>query len=304
MPWPARAPKASTRSHAGCFFCFRRRCAQRVLTARSKTRGGLRSGTAWWLHWWHSPWVADADPCLAAFVLRCAEAVREGVQLALVEGSRSREEAEGNEVTRTAAQVIAAIAIVLGLAALGIPFLGSMGACGPFVEHICDDLCPDQIQCTQLDRDNLSATCNALGFLVVYIGAFGWAACVLGIVAASLGCCVCCQCCKAKLDDGPKQGQPAVVVGAVQQAGTRCRGCGSRALAFETCVMGSCSGMMRHAEQFCCGDAEARQGMPRGHVQSGNISSCVSCWNCVRQVCMAIGRRSTRDKLNLRVRRV
>ncbi|OLP84968.1 S-formylglutathione hydrolase [Symbiodinium microadriaticum] len=114
-------------------------------------------------------------------------------------------------------KVIAAIAIVLGLAALGIPFLGSMGACGPFVEHICDDLCPDQIQCTQLDRDNLSATCNALGFLVVYIGAFGWAACVLGIVAASLGCCVCCQCCKAKLDDGPKQGQPAVVVGAVQQ---------------------------------------------------------------------------------------
>ncbi|CAE7907457.1 ESD [Symbiodinium sp. KB8] len=87
-------------------------------------------------------------------------------------------------------KVIAAIAIVLGLAALGIPFLGSMGACGPFVEHICDDLCPDQIQCTQLDRDNLSATCNALGFLVVYIGAFGWAACVLGIVAASLGCCV------------------------------------------------------------------------------------------------------------------
>ena len=206
-------------------FLFPSQVCPEGLNSMLKSRGGLRSGTAWWLHWWHSPWVADADPCLAAFVLRCAEAVREGVQLALVEGSRSREEAEGNEVTRTAAQVIAAIAIVLGLAALGIPFLGSMGACGPFVEHICDDLCPDQIQCTQLDRDNLSATCNALGFLVVYIGAFGWAACVLGIVAASLGCCVCCQCCNAKLDDGPKQGQPGqptVVVGAVQQqAGTR-----------------------------------------------------------------------------------
>jgi len=209
------------------------------LNSTLETRGGLRSGTAWWLHWWHSPWVADADPCLAAFVLRCAEAVREGVQLALlvglcrVEGSRSRDEAEGHEVTRAAAQVIAAIAIVLGLAALVVPFLGSMGACGPFVEHICEDLCPGEIECTQADRDALTTTCNALGFLVVYIGAFGWAACVLGIVAASLGCCVCCQCCKAKLDDGPKgqPGQPTVVVGAVQQAGTRCRSCGSRSLA-------------------------------------------------------------------------
>jgi len=115
-------------------------------------------------------------------------------------------------------KVLAAIAIILGLASLVVPFLGSMGACGPFVDHICDDLCPGEIQCTQLDRDSLTTTCNALGFLVVYLGAFGWAACVLGIVAASLGCCVCCQCCKAKLDDGPKQGgQPTVVVGAVQQ---------------------------------------------------------------------------------------
>ncbi|CAE7365349.1 ESD [Symbiodinium sp. CCMP2592] len=117
-------------------------------------------------------------------------------------------------------KVIAAIAIILGLASLIVPFLGSMGACGPFVDHICDDLCPGEIQCSQSDRDNLTTTCNALGFLVVYLGAFGWAACVLGIVAASLGCCVCCQCCKAKLDDGPKPGQPGqptVVVGAVQQ---------------------------------------------------------------------------------------
>ena len=46
-------------------------------------RGGLRSGTAWWLHWWHSPWLADGDYCLAALVLRCAQAVREGVSLAV-----------------------------------------------------------------------------------------------------------------------------------------------------------------------------------------------------------------------------
>jgi len=44
------------------------------------------------------------------------------------------------------------------------------------------------------------AACNALGFIFVYFGVFGWAACVLGIVAASMACCVCCQCCNAKMD--------------------------------------------------------------------------------------------------------
>ena len=38
-------------------------------------------------------------------------------------------------------------------------------------------------------------------------------ACVLGIVAASLACCVCCQCCKAKLDEPVVQQKPPVVVG-------------------------------------------------------------------------------------------
>ena len=60
--------------------------------------------------------------------------------------------------------------------------------------------------------------CATLGAFVVYIGAYGWLACVLGIVAASLGCCVCCECCRAKLDESERMrqvgGNPmAVVVG-------------------------------------------------------------------------------------------
>ena len=55
--------------------------------------------------------------------------------------------------------------------------------------------------------------CNFLGFIFAYTVAFGWVACVLGIVAASLACCVCCQCCKAKLDEPVVQQKPPVVVG-------------------------------------------------------------------------------------------
>ncbi|CAK9029353.1 unnamed protein product, partial [Durusdinium trenchii] len=58
---------------------------------------------------------------------------------------------------------------------------------------------------------DIGALCNAVGFIIVYLGAWGWAAIVLGIVGASLGCCVCCGCCKAKMDP------PPAPVGQVQQ---------------------------------------------------------------------------------------
>ena len=93
-----------------------------------------------------------------------------------------------------------------------------MGACGPFAEQVCEDIemCPGYT----CDKEGMEAACNIVAFFVVYIGAFGWAACVLGIVASSLGCCVCCGCCKANMNDGPKPAAgPTVVVGAVQQAG-------------------------------------------------------------------------------------
>ncbi|CAE7566727.1 ESD [Symbiodinium natans] len=113
-------------------------------------------------------------------------------------------------------KIIAGITIVLGLLSLVVPLFGSMGACGPFVDAICSERCSGY-ECTATERDDMSSVCNALGFLVVYIGAFGWATCVLGIVAAALGCCVCCGCCKAKMDGPAPGGGPTVVVGAVQQ---------------------------------------------------------------------------------------
>eukprot|EP00434_Breviolum_minutum_P029724 symbB.v1.2.026278.t1/scaffold2613.1/size83683/1 len=74
-----------------------------------------------------------------------------------------------------------------------------MGSCGPFVDAICDMRCSDN-QCTESEKQVMLDGCNILGFIFAYTVAFGWVAVVLGIVAASLACCVCCQCCKAKLD--------------------------------------------------------------------------------------------------------
>ncbi|CAK9079863.1 unnamed protein product, partial [Durusdinium trenchii] len=98
-------------------------------------------------------------------------------------------------VLKEHSKVISTITISLGILTLVVPLLGSLSACGPFVQTVCSDRCSGY-ECTSQEEEELSQVCHALGFIVVYIGAFGWAACVVGIVAASLGCCVCCQCCR------------------------------------------------------------------------------------------------------------
>ncbi|CAK9117271.1 unnamed protein product [Durusdinium trenchii] len=112
-------------------------------------------------------------------------------------------------------KVIAGIGISLGLFALIVPLFGALGSCVPFVDYMCSERC---VPCTEDDKDAAAKICATLGAFVVYIGAYGWLACVLGIVAASLGCCVCCECCRAKLDESERMrqvgGNPmAVVVG-------------------------------------------------------------------------------------------
>ena len=61
--------------------------------------------------------------------------------------------------------MIGAIGIVLGIVALAIPFLGSMGSCGPFVDAICDMRCSDN-QCTESEKQapwREGKTCEDLG---------------------------------------------------------------------------------------------------------------------------------------------
>eukprot|EP00434_Breviolum_minutum_P024405 symbB.v1.2.021553.t2/scaffold1847.1/size122519/6 len=78
-------------------------------------------------------------------------------------------------------KIIGAIGIILGIVALAIPFLGSMGSCGPFVDAICDMRCSDN-QCTEAEKKVMLDGCNILGFIFAYTVAFGWVAVVLGIM--------------------------------------------------------------------------------------------------------------------------
>eukprot|EP00438_Fugacium_kawagutii_P035263 Skav227222 [mRNA] locus=scaffold2048:479910:504782:- [translate_table: standard] len=70
-------------------------------------------------------------------------------------------------------KVIAAIGIVLGLFALVIPYIGAMGSCIPFMEHVCADRCAG---CTAEQEEVIAAIGIVLGLfalVIPYIGAMG-----------------------------------------------------------------------------------------------------------------------------------
>lgn len=98
-------------------------------------------------------------------------------------------------VLKEHSKAISTITISLGILTLVVPLLGSLSACGPFVQSVCSDRCPG-FECSVQEKEDISQVCHALGFFVVYISAFGWVSCIVGVIAASLGCCVCCQCCR------------------------------------------------------------------------------------------------------------
>lgn len=121
-------------------------------------------------------------------------------------------------VLKEHSKAISTITICLGILTLVVPLLGSLSACGPFVQSVCSDRCPSY-ECTKQEEEDIAQVCHALGFFVVYITAFGWVSCIVGIIAASLGCCVCCQCCRPMQKDlagspprrRPTAGHPTVV---------------------------------------------------------------------------------------------
>lgn len=110
-------------------------------------------------------------------------------------------------VMKNQGRIIAMIGIPLGILAILIPLFFSFGACATFIENICDNCENDngESACDIEDDYNNKTTrqvleegCGALGIIVVYLAAYGWAAVILGIVAASLSCCILCGCCKMK----------------------------------------------------------------------------------------------------------
>eukprot|EP00931_Biecheleriopsis_adriatica_P065003 TRINITY_DN3963_c0_g1_i4.p1 TRINITY_DN3963_c0_g1~~TRINITY_DN3963_c0_g1_i4.p1 ORF type:complete len:187 (+),score=36.42 TRINITY_DN3963_c0_g1_i4:77-637(+) len=113
--------------------------------------------------------------------------------------------------------LVATAIIILGILCILVPLFASMGACGTAVGAVCDAC---DTSCTDKDREDLTNLCNAFGFILVYTAGYGFVAVVLGIVGASLGCCICCSCCKLKDESAggpvgaPVQGQPVQYGGA------------------------------------------------------------------------------------------
>eukprot|EP00930_Biecheleria_cincta_P021782 TRINITY_DN1603_c0_g1_i3.p1 TRINITY_DN1603_c0_g1~~TRINITY_DN1603_c0_g1_i3.p1 ORF type:complete len:189 (+),score=34.31 TRINITY_DN1603_c0_g1_i3:58-624(+) len=118
--------------------------------------------------------------------------------------------------------IIAVVAIVVGIISIFLPAVGGMVSGTGAVNQLCDSCAGG---CSEQDKKNATDAMNALGILIAYLAAFGWAAIILGIVAAALGCCICCKCCKMKDDPvvplvaavAANAQPPVVVVGQVEK---------------------------------------------------------------------------------------
>jgi len=96
-------------------------------------------------------------------------------------------------------RVIAGLAIPVGILACFFPLIGSSISSGSTTTAMCDKCKENGLkECTDEDRETIKAVMSALGFIVAYIGAGGFAAIILGIVSSAMGCCIFCNCCKLK----------------------------------------------------------------------------------------------------------
>merc|ERR1719321_1157779 len=102
------------------------------------------------------------------------------------------------------AKIIAGVAISLGIFICFLPALGGMIVGAASVDAACDRCVGG---CKGDDKKNLTDSMSGLGILVAYFnGMLGFVALILGIVAASLGCCICCKCCKMKDEEAAQGG--------------------------------------------------------------------------------------------------
>lgn len=120
-------------------------------------------------------------------------------------------------VMKAHGKIIAIIGILIGFVAILMPLFLSFGSCTSFVDGLCASCKTDDggNSCDEPDpwnqdgktvRQQFDDACGALGVLLVYLAGYGWAAVVLGIVAAALSCCILCGCCKMKDEESFQDG--------------------------------------------------------------------------------------------------
>jgi len=106
------------------------------------------------------------------------------------------------------------IIIVFAQLAMMIPYGASRGACSTVDDEICKEcakVTSPSGPCTPAEKKAIEDSCNALGFLVVYVAAYGWVAVIFGGVASCMGCCAICGCSDCKLGEANNPNRQPIV---------------------------------------------------------------------------------------------
>lgn len=112
---------------------------------------------------------------------------------------------------KTNTKKFGAFIVFFAVLAMIIPFMASQGACSTVDDEVCAE-CAKVTSvgepCTPQTKKDIEDSCNALGFLVVYVAAYGWVAVIFGNIAACMGCCAICGCNNCKLGEANNPNGP------------------------------------------------------------------------------------------------
>jgi len=127
-------------------------------------------------------------------------------------------------IMKPQAKIVAGIIIGIGIFICFIPAITGAAQGSAAVDKMCDR-CKESTNrydsdCSDKDKEEAKEAISALGVIVAYIHAFGFVVVILGITAATFGCCILCKCCKMKEEVAGGGGVQGQVVG--QAVGQPC----------------------------------------------------------------------------------
>jgi len=113
-------------------------------------------------------------------------------------------------------KIVAGVCMGISIFIIFIPAIASTASTHAAIDDFCDRCSSTHTGgCRQVDKDNARAVITGYGMIIGYTAGFGFVAVILGIVGASLACCICCEQCHMKQIGGPTGTGGGPVVGEV-----------------------------------------------------------------------------------------
>jgi|Transcript_25977 hypothetical protein len=118
-------------------------------------------------------------------------------------------------VMKAQGRIIAGVVMAIGIIICFIPAIAGKAQADGAVDKMCERCVASASHdaCTEQEKSDAKDAVAALGILVAYIHAFGFAVVILGASAAGMACCVCCKCCAMKDAQADPVGVQGQVVG-------------------------------------------------------------------------------------------